>query len=432
MVTFLPFKGCRPALRGGESIEERISPPYDVVGAERLAELQAMPRNIARLTLMPVGGRYAESRRELDAWLSDGSLAEDPESFYVYRQAFGGRVRTGFVGRLRAEGYEEGHVVPHEETFSKVKADRLNLLRDMEAHLESIFCIFDGFSPELMRDVEACETPLYDAVDGDGVLHRVSRVSDPGVTGRMSSELEAQRVLIADGHHRYETALAYARENPGDELKAHVLATLVAADDPGLEILPTHRLVDASDISERNAAAKIEAAMETEDADGFDDMMSKLEKWEFGFAFRSGRCMLARCDDGGDPMRGLDTYALQEAVLNGIYKADEGKAQVSYDADARSVKASMEAGRHDLAVLLNSPRIGTIRELAAMGRRMPKKTTYFYPKIWSGFVIYRMVRAARRAPLALRRRGRRRTESMITAGRSAPCTREGDGAAGGN
>ena len=396
MVTFLPFPGYRPSLKDGEKIDERVSPPYDVIGDDYLKELQSHPHNVTRLTLMPVDKRYKESRKELDAWIADGSLMKDDDSFYLYRQTFGDhgvtKVRTGFVGKLKLEKYEEGHIIPHEETFSKVKADRLNLLRDMETHLESIFGIFQGFSEGLNGRIEKSLMPLYDLTDDTGVRHQYFRIADKDVIADITKELKDQNMLIADGHHRYETALNYSLENPGDELKSYVLATLVPADDKGLVIWPTHRLVKSDEISDKNVIAKVQKSMVTKEVDSADAMMAELKDWQIGMMFRSGRYILAKYEtEKEDPMWKLDTYVLQELILKGIYKSDEDKATVAYDAEYPSVKKKMDAKEYDMAAVLNDPSLQTIWDLSMIGKRMPKKTTFFFPKIWSGFVFYRMI-----------------------------------------
>ena len=186
MVTFLPFPGFRPSLKDGEGIENRISPPYDVIGDDYLKELQSRPGNVTLLTLKPdEDKRYRESRKTLDSWIADGTLVQDDDSFYLYKQTFDDhgvtKTRTGFVGRLKTEKYEEGNIIPHEETFSKVKADRLNLLRDMETHLESIFGIFKGFSSGLIADINRTAVKLYEMTDDSGVKHEYFRIGDKDV-----------------------------------------------------------------------------------------------------------------------------------------------------------------------------------------------------------------------------------------------------------
>jgi uncharacterized protein (DUF1015 family) len=393
MVTFLPFPGLRPAMEKGGPIGERISPPYDVIGPDYLKELRSFPYNITRLTLSPdTDGRYHGSRKELEGWIAEGALKEDSDSFYIYEQTFedSGKkmTRTGIVGILKTEPYENGNVVPHEETFSKVKADRLNLLRDMETHLESIFGIYDVLTPELGKKIRDNERLIYRFSDDDGVEHRYCRLSDPETVAGIVNELKDQKMLIADGHHRYETALAYSEENPDSEKKGYVLATLVAGNDPGLVIWPTHRLVKTESISESNALRKINKTFETTEVSE-NDLEKMLPEHDMGFITRSGKFFVA--DYKGTEPVNIDTYIAQERILKDVYKWDEGKSEVDYDAELDSVKEKMKAGQYDLAIVLNRPEYDTVRNLSVEGKRMPKKTTYFFPKIWSGWVMYRMV-----------------------------------------
>ena len=395
MVTFLPFEGYRPRLAAGEKIESRISPPYDVIGDEYLKQLQAQPGNVTNLTLSPdADKRYTKSRKLLDEMIAQGGLLKDTPSFYVYDQTFTSRGkeyrRRGLVGILRTEEYSEGHIIPHEETFSKVKADRLNLLRDMETHLESIFGIFPGLGDELNRKVENNIRLCARYVDKDGVEHRYSRLSDEAICKEITEKLKDQNMLIADGHHRYETALNYAKENPDCEAKQYVLCTMVASDDQGLVIWPTHRLIDAEDIGETSALKKIDKKMKMTEVTE-EEMEAQLKDHLFGMIFKSGRCfLLDNKEESDNIMFGLDTYSAQENILKGVYKADEGKSKVSYNAELEPVKQEMKDKKHDAAIILNDPSLKTIWDLADKGKRMPKKTTFFFPKIWSGWVFYKM------------------------------------------
>lgn len=392
MVTFLPFPGYRPVLKNDERIEYRISPPYDVIGKEYLKILQDHKNNVTNLTLKPdIDRRYKGSRAELDRMISDGSLKQDPGSFYLYEQTFNdhgvSKTRIGFVGILKTEDYSEGHIIPHEETFSKVKEDRLNLLRDMETHLESIFGIFEGLSPELNKKVVNCAKLIYRYMDSNGVDHRYHIIDDVDVQNGIVEELKDQKMLIADGHHRYETALNYALENPDDDKKQYVLTTLVAANDEGLVIWPTHRLVNSDVISEEQAIADISKQMEIREVSEH-EMEEQLKDHMMGLMFRSGKCYLADFNGKNEDLGKLDTYVAQEIILKKIYGYDEGKCKVEYEAEYSNVKDLK--GSFDLAVILNDPCLQTIWDLSMKGLRMPKKTTFFFPKIWSGFVFYRM------------------------------------------
>ena len=395
MVTFLPFKGYRPRLQAGEKIECRISPPYDVIGDEYLKQLQSNRYNVTNLTLSPdADKRYTASRKLLDEMIAQEILLPDQPSFYIYDQRFtsGGKEynRRGLVGILKTEEYSEGHIIPHEETFSKVKADRLNLLRDMETHLESIFGIFPGLGADLAKKVDNAARLCYRYVDSDGVEHRYSRITDETICKEITEKLKDQNMLIADGHHRYETALNYAKENPDCEAKQYVLCTMVAADDQGLVIWPTHRLIDAEDIGETSALKKMEKKMVMKEVTE-EEMEAQLKDHLFGMIFKSGRCFLFdNKEQNENILFELDTYSAQENILKGIYKSDEGKSKVSYDAELESVKKAMAEKKHDAAIILNDPQLSTIWDLSEKGKRMPKKTTYFFPKIWSGWVFYLM------------------------------------------
>ena len=395
MVTFLPFKGYRPRLQAGEKIESRISPPYDVIGDEYLKQLQSNRYNVTNLTLSPdADKRYTASRKLLDEMIAQEILLPDQPSFYIYDQRFtsGGKEynRRGLVGILKTEEYSEGHIIPHEETFSKVKADRLNLLRDMETHLESIFGIFPGLGADLAKKVDNAARLCYRYVDSDGVEHRYSRITDETICKEITEKLKDQNMLIADGHHRYETALNYAKENPDCEAKQYVLCTMVAADDQGLVIWPTHRLIDAEDIGETSALKKMEKKMVMKEVTE-EEMEAQLKDHLFGMIFKSGRCFLFdNKEQNENILFELDTYSAQENILKGIYKSDEGKSKVSYDAELESVKKAMAEKKHDAAIILNDPQLSTIWDLSEKGKRMPKKTTYFFPKIWSGWVFYLM------------------------------------------
>jgi len=405
MVTFIPFSGYRPSLKGGEAIGDRISPPYDVISDDYLKRLLSKEHNVTNLTLAPDdNGRYTRSRKELEKWIADGSLLKDEDSFYLYVQKFvsGGKplVRTGIVGILKTEPYENGNVIPHEETFSAVKEDRLNLLRDMETHLESIFGIFEGFSDDLNERIAKASEELYVYEDDSGVEHIYRRISDKNVTKAITKELEQQKMLIADGHHRYETALNYSLENPNDKKKGYVLATLVSSKDPGLVIWPTHRLINSPLTKEDEAIKMIGNVMDLKEMPDVENMLKELPEWQMGLMFRSGRCFVAKYNNkGSDPLWGLDTYVAQELIIRKVYGqgiyvpgvGSYGDIKVSYDAEIDSVIGKMTAGGYDLAVVLNAPSLKAIWDLSAVGKRMPKKTTYFYPKIWSGFVFYKMV-----------------------------------------
>ena len=220
MVDFRPFRPLIPRLGNGEAMIERVSPPYDIISAEELAILRSQRYNVTNITLGGVDGDYAQAGKLLAAWLEEGALAQDRrDSFYVYKQTFcqGEHCwqRTGLIGIMAARGYAD-EVVPHEETYPKVKEDRLNLLRGTETHCESIFGIFDEISARVKDLIEDQETKVLEFTDHQEVRHCLYRVCDPETVKAISEELRGKSVLIADGHHRFETASRYAQENVGE------------------------------------------------------------------------------------------------------------------------------------------------------------------------------------------------------------------------
>jgi len=401
MVEFLPFKGLIPNLKEDEEIGDRISPPYDVIGEDEKKRLQALGHNITRITLGAKDGKYDAAAKELARWIKEEALVTtDKECYYLYRQSFTAHgkdlTRIGIMGRLRLESYEKGNILPHEETFPNIKEDRLNLLRATSSHLESIFGTFDSMDRRVAESLKASEL-FYEFVDPDGVSHSFSLINDRKTMNQLINFLATKKVLIADGHHRYETALKYSLENPGDQEKGYVLTTLVASDDSGLVVEPTHRLLRSNGIpSEQfmNATAKDFGIWEMRSMEDLELAMSRSNRVMIGILLQGGKIFALDHiqPPNEDQMWSIDTYVCEELVIKPIQSSmpADNQMRVEYDHDLESVKAKMKTGEYDMAVILSPPKLETIWALARSGRKMPKKSTYFYPKIWSGFVIYAM------------------------------------------
>jgi len=373
---------------------ERVSPPYDVISPEELARLKGNRYNVTNITMGGIGGDYSAAGETLRSWLEKGALAQDRrEAFYTYKQTFceGEHCwqRTGIIGILAAKGYAEG-VVPHEETFPKVKEDRLNLLRGTETHCESIFGIFDELPAKLRDRIEDLETKVLEFTDPQGVRHCLFRVCDPDTVKAISEELKGRTVLIADGHHRFETSSRYAQENPDSPAKQFVMATLVPSNDPGLLVFPTHRLVKDLPVPADRFLEMMKNGFELRSVSAPSELAAALEgrpSSDVGLVI-DGRAYVASPRKlPEDPMWELDSYVCQKWVLKG--EAWKEEPQVLYEHDTAKALARVAEG-YRLMVMLRSPSVDKIWELARMDRRMPKKSTYFWPKIWSGFVYYRM------------------------------------------
>jgi len=402
MVRFHPFKAYLPNLSREESILDRVSPPYDVIEGQELTRLRGKQYNVTRVTLGGLDGSYENSSRELAEWISKRILIEDGnESFYLYRQSFSiGQERcsrVGLVGLLGLEEYGKGGIIPHEETDPKVKEDRLNLLRATFTHTESIFGLIDDWGDFGPERFEASTQKLFECRDASGTLHSISRVSDQTVTNRIADMMRGKRIVIADGHHRYETALRYSNEAPEIENRRWVLATISSLKDPGVIAFPTHRLLRVQGMKEDRVIEQTRSCFEVEHVDGFETLEQSLRITKgpaLGVIFRSGNAyrIVPITYDKNDPMWQIDSFVFQKLMLKKVLFsiAIPDEIEVEYDHDILSVERKMRLGAHDMSVLLRPPDLEFLWKLAVSGRILPKKTTYFWPKIWSGFVFYRM------------------------------------------
>jgi len=399
MIDFRPFPGVLPAVKGSDRIEDRVSPPYDVIDEKQLSALKSKQFNIARVTLGGDDTGYSKAAKLLETWMRSQKLRmDDLEAYYIMRQEFTHSdrryIRIGIMGALGLQAYETGNISPHEETFPKIKEDRLNLLRETEAHLESIFCLYDHLDPKTMEAITSKATMLFEVVDETGTKHSFGRISDPELIGRLRSELGKKRLLIADGHHRYETALRYSSEHPDDLRKGFVLATLVAGNDPGLVVLPTHRIFKGIQINTEELlfhAAKFFAIWEVQTMEEMMRLISINSRVSLGVLMVDGRRFVFELAwiPTQDPLWSVDAYVCEELVLKKILQK-KGEVAVDYDHDALSVEQKLKAGGGSLAVVLSPPKLDSIWKVADEGEKMPRKSTYFYPKVWSGFVVYLM------------------------------------------
>lgn len=331
------------------------APPYDVLDESQRAELRARdPHNVVRLTCDP--DEPAAGRR-FRAWLDEGILVRDDTlAVWVLEQdvsedAGVGRTRTGIAASLRAEPYSTGVVLPHERTHAGTRRRRLRLLRAAQAQLEPLFFLYDGSPPLAVPD----RPPDVDV--GDTRLWRID--GDQGIADAFAGT----QLLIADGHHRYETAVAFADEGGGDRL----LAVLVSTDDPGLAILATHRVFTGRPDLDLDGEAfdSPEAALEALSREPFDRSAAVL--------VRPDATRLVRGEPGE-----LDAELVERFGRNGI----------GYTPDAGDAIARVRGGEADCAFLLRATRIEDVFDHARRGVTMPPKSTYFFPKLVSGLLFH--------------------------------------------
>jgi uncharacterized protein (DUF1015 family) len=397
-----------------------VAPPYDLIGPERQNELyDRSPYNIVRLELGREADRYAAALRTLDEWRRRGVLkrAERP-AIYCYRQSFDfeGRrlVRTGFITRFRLEEFgASARVFPHERTFPSAKEDRLRLLTAIETNTSSIFGLYLGKHPELAnaQNDAASREPIIRVRDDGGILNEVFAIEDAAEIAAIQRALVDDTILIADGHHRYETALNYRRARRAEDNSSTLqpydftLMTIVASDDPGLVILPTHRVVttlDTSAMSEFKACAQ--QAFEVvgiADAHALRGWLTGRDRKAlavalkggrfYGLKLRNGVALEAALPDVPREVRELDVSILHALVFDRIFglKADAIRkgGNIEYTIDAPRALASVADGRADGAFLMSPPSIQDVERVSLAGATMPEKSTYFFPKLLTGLVL---------------------------------------------
>jgi uncharacterized protein (DUF1015 family) len=397
-----------------------VAPPYDLIGAERQQQLyERSPYNVVRLELAREADRYGAAEKTLVEWMRAGVLERALlPAVYQYTQTFdveGRRLhRTGFIARVRLEEFEHGRILPHERTFPAAKEDRLRLLTALQVNTSSIFGLYSGAHPELdrLRERVASRAATIDLVDDLGIRNELRPIEDAGEIATIQRELESPRILIADGHHRYETALNYRRarrdENPasGPNPYDYTMMTLVACDDAGLVILPTHRVVKS--LAQGAIATFVQRAREVFEVEEIADREQLRRRLKdsgigaLGVALRGNArylalrlrdrvAMTSALPDAPAEVRELDVSVLHALVFDRIFglRADEIRkgGNIEYTIDFGGALDAVADGRADGAFLMNPPSIKDVERVSDAGATMPEKSTYFHPKLLTGLVM---------------------------------------------
>jgi uncharacterized protein (DUF1015 family) len=394
MAVVAPFAGVRyDAARVGD-IGAVLAPPYDVISAEQQAALyDRSPWNAVRLILARGEERAASAAATLRAWMEEAVLRPDAEpALYLYSQTFRmrdgtERRRDGVICRLRLEDFSSGVVRPHERTFPGPKQDRLALMRATGAYLSPIFGLY-ARPGERVRDlVGSGGPPVIDAIGAGGGRHRLWRVTDPVPVTRFQAALAPETIFIADGHHRYETGLAYRDERRGAGDSPWIMACLVNMEEEGLVVLPTHRLVAAARAVDPAAIASgLDGRFTVESSEGAARPDGVIDAVLPGLAARLRPAAGAARAVASLPaaVRDLAVTVLREAVFGPLGIASGDLAFTHDDAEAREAVAS---GRASAAFLMNPPGMAAIRRVCLSGEVMPEKSTYFFPKLADGLVF---------------------------------------------
>lgn len=401
MPDFFPFPGLRYAPHAvGARLDDLTAPPYDVIDAEGLARLEAAdPHNAVHLILprdREPGDRYRQAARRLDEWQRRGVLVADPPCLYLYRMRFtddAGVVRTttGVVGALALSPPGAGAVLPHERTMPKPRGDRLELLRATRANLDPVWCL--SLAPGLSDLLGGDLPPGSACVDGDGVEHCVAPLPDSAV-GPVSEMVAAAPVVIADGHHRYETALAFAEESPPPGAQ-RIMALVVELAPEQLCVRAIHRLVlGAAGFRSRLGPVATLTPTGPVTPEGLRELLDRMDaEGAMGLVDGDGLALLhlrpERLGPGLErlpaPLRGVDAARLEVALA----QIGEPEA-LEFHHDPAVVAATVAKGTADAGVLLRPVSVPQIQAVAAAGERMPEKTTFFTPKPLTGMVFRRL------------------------------------------
>jgi uncharacterized protein (DUF1015 family) len=436
MARITPFRAWRYASERVD-LSRVVTQPYDkITPAMQDAYYAASPYNLVQIILgrpqpndderQNVYNRAAESFHK---WRQTGILRQDPApAFYAYSQAFlvpGTQKkveRLGFIGLGRLEPYASGVIYRHEQTLSKPKADRFKLLRATRGHFGQIFMLYSG-SDEIDRSLRSDKTPDIEVSDEYGVLHRVWCIDDSTIIDSLQTQMRDKKLIIADGHHRYETALAYRDERRAvAETGEHVLAaisqtptyesvmmTFVNMNSPGLVILPTHRVIfGLHSFSDEQLHSQAKRYFNVEEVDsGIDAARATGILRGAGVAgpaivaVTANRAFLMHSPKaiGSNLFSGLslqqqslDVVQLHKCLLEGVLHLTEeairNQQSISYYRDAAEALARVRSGQADVAFLMNPVRMQQVRDIAFAGEVLPQKSTDFYPKLLSGFTIY--------------------------------------------
>ena len=413
MATIEALRALHYDCRRAGSLDDLIAPPYDVIDASMRAALAARsPFNVVEIDLPRGEDPYAEAAETFDEWRLQGVVVRDREpALWAMAQQYTGadgepRTRRGFFARIRVEPYGPGRIRPHERTHPGPKEDRLRLTRATRANLSPIFALYSapGASARSILDAQAEGTPWGEAQSLDGTHNTIWRITDPEAISAVAAALTPQELLIADGHHRYETARIYADEIGGEGEHRWVLAYLVAVEDPGLEVLPTHRLVNG--LSEARRAALREAI--ERDFDSQPVERSELQPppgngpLELGYIdsetreprrlrLRDQAIADAALPDASEAYRRLDTGVLETLLLRGALGLSDDDIShlngLGYARDTAQALQLIDDGSYDAAFLMRAAPVTAVRDVAAAGENMPPKSTYFHPKVPTGLLF---------------------------------------------
>jgi uncharacterized protein (DUF1015 family) len=413
MAEIEPLQALHYNLAKTGGLQAVIAPPYDVIDAEQRQALSARSAyNVVNVDLPEGEDPYRDAAERFAAWEADGVLERDARpALWALGQDYTGpdgqrRTRTGFFARVRVQEYGAGRIRPHERTHPGPKEDRLRLTRATKANLSPIFALFDDSSGEGRAALEPAthRPPWAEATDEDGTVNRLWRIEDKITIAAVQAALKPAELLIADGHHRYETARVYAEEIGGEGPHRYVLMCLVALQDPGLTVFPTHRLVrglgsakqeQLADVIRRDfeveALPRPERLVPTPNTDVRIGYLDGHLRKPFMLALKDQRIADGALEGHSEPYRHLDTAVLEALILKGTLgmtdEAIDHLEGLGYARDLDEALRLIYDAEYEAGFFMAPIPVERIQAVAAAGESMPPKSTYFFPKVPTGLLF---------------------------------------------
>ncbi|HYQ77949.1 MAG TPA: DUF1015 domain-containing protein [Solirubrobacterales bacterium] len=423
MAEVLPFKALHYDLGKVGSLDAVAAPPYDVIdAAQRRALLERSPYNAVAIDLPkpfdpadpdsnPSGDPYAEAAARIESWRSDGALVQDEApSLWALTQDYvapdGNRYsRNGILARVRVEDYESGTVRPHERTHPGPLLDRLELTRATGYNLSSIFSLSTEDAWPLVEPALP-DQPWGEATDEDGTVNRLWKVEDPAVHAAVSERLSSAQLLIADGHHRYETARAFRDEVGGEGPHNYTLMSLTGLDDPGLLVFPTHRLLSGfaedpekqqrlgnglRELFDITEVSREEIDPAGEDGVGVFGLYDSFHKQAFRLRLKDLGEVDRRLEGKPESYRRLDSAILETLVLKGLagmsdHDIDE-RDGLEYAKTVDAALSMVDGGDYDVAFIQRGVPVEQVKDICNTDAVMPPKSTFFFPKVMTGYAF---------------------------------------------
>lgn len=435
MANVIPFKGLRYNPDKVGNLSDVVAPPYDIISPdEQKRYYDKHEKNVIRLEYGmeypsddETNNRYTRAAGYLKSWLDEGVLQiEDTECIYLYEQRFmhynQEMAYRGFITLVELEEFSKGVILPHEETLSKAKTDRFNLMSATYSNFSQVFCLYIDQQQRfksLMEEITS-SPPEISFKTSDGITQNLWIIKDAKVIDEIRAQFADKQLFIADGHHRYETALNFRnkmrQENPGwtrDDMFNYVMMALVDMDDPGLLVFPTHRVVSglaSFDEIRVVSALKDDFDIDRIIVDSDSDQMCEAMLWDlltykednvfalycsenyyYRLRLRDKGIMDKYLPDKSDSYRNLDVSVLHTLALDKVLGIDaeslEDQRYLTYTRNAKEAIDQVKSGKCQCAFILNATKVHEIKGVSLAGEKMPQKSTYFYPKLITGLVM---------------------------------------------